>query len=114
MARQHRLHAVEDTHEEHVALAGDLRAGLHHEANHTGCTFAQGAAGLVGHIAHGRSSLHHTLPSLLTDVGLAVERAGNRADGHIECLCQTPDTSHIFRLSPKCGPSHSKTFTKTY
>ena len=41
MAGKDRLHAIEHAHEERVALAGDLGAGLHHEADDVGCALAQ-------------------------------------------------------------------------
>ena len=66
MAGKHSLHAVKDAHEEHVAFAGDLVPGLHHETDDAGRSLAQGAAGLVGHIARGSSGFEDAPAFVLT------------------------------------------------
>ena len=65
-----------------------------------GLVLAQGATGLVGHIAHRIGSLQNTPPRLLVDIGLAIQGTRNGADGQIEALRQLSDASHVFRTFP--------------
>ena len=86
VARKDRLDTVEHAHEEHIALAGDLRARLHHEADNPGGATAQGPAGLVWHVAHGIGGFQHTSPSLFVHVRFAIQGTRNRADRQVETL----------------------------
>lgn len=86
MLGEDRLHAVEDTHEEGVALASDLRAGLHHEANDVGGALPQAAARLVRHIAELLGRFEDPPARLLVNVGAAVQCTRNRSDRNIEML----------------------------
>ena len=94
MAREHRLHAIKDAHEESVALAGNVVAGLYHETDDASCALAQGAPGLVCHIAKLFSRFQDAPARFLVYIGLAVQSAGHRSDRYIQMFGQLPDALH--------------------
>ncbi|MCY1241200.1 hypothetical protein D9M72_540910 [compost metagenome] len=100
------LNTVENAHEEGVALTGNFRAGLHHEADDAGRTLPERTARLVGDITKRFRCFEHPFSGVFVDVGLAVQRARYRADRDIEMFGKLANPLHFSAFLPRPATGH--------
>jgi hypothetical protein len=93
--RESRLQPLHERHEERLTVLVIAGVRLEQEGDGVGRSLAQAAARLVRRVIQLRCSFEHASPRLGADVGAAVERPGNRADGDIETARQLADVQGV-------------------